>query len=157
MQRVAAGGHVRQWNEQGGVGGGAASFDHFDRNAAHRGPQPEPQRRRRGFAGAGHRTHEPEPGIGGLRREIEPAQRLRSHVGLPQHDRAAAAVFEDLLGGPQGVAGAGRAYPQQPAGVDTQLLECIGLRQIGRLHQGDALALRQPAQNRLEQLELANA
>ena len=115
MQRYR---HITEGNEKRLLAMGTLALDDVHRNTARGRAQGHAQRRRRSVGCRRDWSQQPQPGIGALRGQVEPAQRFGPYIGLPQQHRAARAVLEDLLGRPQRIGTAGRLEPQQVAVVD---------------------------------------
>lgn len=95
-------------------------------------------------------------GIGGLCGQVQAPERFSAHVSLPEDHRAAAPVFQDLLGRPQRVASSLGTHPQQAIDVDAPGLQGFGVGNVRRLNQRDTPLLSQLLQDGLEQLKFAN-
>ncbi|MNL41608.1 hypothetical protein D3C87_1640250 [compost metagenome] len=78
-------------------------------------------------------------------------------MGQPADQRAAAAVLQDLLGGPERVDGFFGRHPEQLPGIQPPAHPAGDVRNVRRLHQGNGAARFQLGQRRAQQADFPDA
>ncbi|KAG0923301.1 hypothetical protein G6F31_019565 [Rhizopus arrhizus] len=89
-----------QGDAQRRVADWSPAFQDVDGQSARSGRKRQPQRGGGGVLRRAGRAHGDEQQIAGLGRQMQAAQGFGAHVGQPADQGAAAAVLQDLFGGP---------------------------------------------------------
>ena len=120
--------------------------------------RPRGRQRQQGRAWRGRRRTDAgrRTAVAGLGRQMQPAQRFGTDLGQPAEQGAAAAVPEDLLGGPERVRRFFRADPEQLPGIQPPAHPGDDIGRVRRLHQRDRTPCLQLGQGRA-QADLAHA
>lgn len=88
---------------------------------------------------------------------MQAAQGFRAYMRQPAQQRPATAVFQDLLGGPQGIKRALGRHPEQLTWIQAPALPAGQVRDVRRLHQGDGVTAVELGQRGLQQADFPNA